>query len=524
MIRLALPSGSPSGPSFHSTGPVVRVGRSAGCDLRFDGDRHPEVSFHHAELVLEDGRWLVADADSDGGVYLNGRRVTREAIRPGDRIAFGQGGPEVRVEAADARAAPGAAEENGAGGLDALRQQTYRDLAEGARHQEGAPEEEEGRPLEDMEKRSAARMAEEVARKVAEQRALAGGQSSGQTMFIMADALEQADQLARRKSRRKWLKVVSAVGVAALLVTGGMGVVIVRQKQQIDALIEEKQRIDEEILAIHEQMRLETDEAVLAALEERLEILTGKAVSKLDELGKSDEAAAAAEMAEGDELDRDIRAVLKKFNAETYSVPPVFKERLQFHIDKLLYRRNMKLARARKAKYWPIISRAFAEHQLPEELGYIAYVESTFDPDAFHPKVAATGMWQFIARTARENGLQVDENDPAKDERRDPQKSTEAAAKYLVKLMSDFGEESFLLVIASYNMGEDRVRNVLRKVALKEAGGFRKRDFWHLYRLKLLPEETREYVPAVIASAIVLGNPERYADRATGAEDAPVPQ
>src|SRR5688572_9572543 len=126
MIHLALPSG----PSFQSQGPVIRVGRSAGCDLRFDGDRYPQVSFHHAELVLEDGRWLVADAESDGGVYLNGRRVTREALRPGDRIAFGQGGPEVRVESAD-----DAGEEEDRG-LDALRQQTYRDLADGARHQD----------------------------------------------------------------------------------------------------------------------------------------------------------------------------------------------------------------------------------------------------------------------------------------------------------------------------------------------------------------------------------------------------
>lgn len=507
MIHLALPSGSPSGPSFQSPGPVIRVGRSAGCDLRFDGDRHPQVSFHHAELVLEGGRWLVADADSDGGVYLNGRRVTREALRPGDRIAFGEGGPEVRVESAD-----DAGEEED-GGLDALRQQTYRDLADGARHQD-APDEE---PRPDGGKapaaRSAASIAEEVARKVAEQRALAGGQSSGQTMFIMADALEQADALGRKKSRRKWLRIVSAVGAAAVLVTGGMGVVIVRQKQQLDELVKEKQRIDEEILAIHEQMRLETDEAVLSALEERLETLTGKAVSKLDELGKSDQRAAAA-LAEGDELDQDIRAVLKKFNSETYSVPPVFKERMRFHIDKLLYQRNMDLARSRKAKYWPMISRAFAAQGLPEELGYIAYVESTFDPMAFHPKVEATGMWQFIAKTARENGLEVDEKDRTKDERTDPAKSSQAAALYLTKLMSDFGEESFLLVIASYNMGEHRIRAVMRKVATMEAGGFRKRDFWHLYRLKVLPEETREYVPAVIASAIVLGNPERYAGRA----------
>ena len=68
-----------------------------------------------------------------------------------------------------------------------------------------------------------------------------------------------------------------------------------------------------------------------------------------------------------------------------------------------------------------------------------------------------------------------------------------------------------MLAMASYNKGENGVRRVLRKVA-QTPGGFKrsKRDFWHLYRLKLLPEETREYVPKILAAAIVCSNPARY--------------
>jgi membrane-bound lytic murein transglycosylase D len=77
----------------------------------------------------------------------------------------------------------------------------------------------------------------------------------------------------------------------------------------------------------------------------------------------------------------------------------------------------------------------------------------------------------------------------------------------LANLLSEYGSDSFMLAMASYNRGEAGVRRVLHKIA-QEPGGFRKekRDFWHLYRLKKLPEETREYVPKVLAAAIVCRN------------------
>jgi membrane-bound lytic murein transglycosylase D len=95
----------------------------------------------------------------------------------------------------------------------------------------------------------------------------------------------------------------------------------------------------------------------------------------------------------------------------------------------------------------------------------------------------------------------------------DPDHSPESGppAKYLAGLLAEFGEDAFMLAMASYNKGENGVRRVLRKVA-QTPGGFKKskRDFWHLYRLKLLPVETREYVPKILAAAIVCSNPIRY--------------
>ena len=119
-------------------------------------------------------------------------------------------------------------------------------------------------------------------------------------------------------------------------------------------------------------------------------------------------------------------------------------------------------------------------------------------------------MWQFIESRAREFELRI-ERKRGIDERTDVLKSTHAAARYLANLLAEFGEDSFMLALASYNKGENGMRRVLHKIA-QEPGGFRKdkRDFWHLYRLKKLPEETLEYVPQILAAAIVGNNPKKY--------------
>jgi peptidoglycan lytic transglycosylase D len=542
MIQVAHLSGSLKGESFRSPGPLIRVGRSAGCDLRYDADREPRVSYHHAELVFEGGRWFVVDTDSEHGVLVNGKRVQRQPLRPGDRIAFGQGGPEVRVEAADGREADGEAD----GDLAALREEAYKSItstrgvadeedeaeareeeaeAEEAQEEEEAEEEEEEAPPPPKQRgangrerqrpaketTSATRLAEEVAAKVAAQRALSGGKSSGQTTFIMAEAIESANEVERQRTRQRWVRIVAAVLAGGALITSGMGVVIFRQRRQLQALVDEKKGLDQEIAAVEGQMATETDPDKLLALEAQLQSLTGQAKGKLDELGKeaqtNDRAREAlAQQDQGDELDREMREVLKKFGADTYAIPPLFKERVRWHIDWLVTRKNWPQSQERWKKYWPDIRKAFQANGVPEELGYIAYVESQFDAEAFNDKAGARGMWQFIPATARDYGLRVDSQ---MDERTNPYKAASAAAKYLSALLIEFGEQSFLLVLASYNKGEDGVRKALHKVA-KEPGGYKKRDFWHLYRMKLLPDETREYVPAVIAAAIVFGHPLHY--------------
>jgi len=133
----------------------------------------------------------------------------------------------------------------------------------------------------------------------------------------------------------------------------------------------------------------------------------------------------------------------------------------------------------------PAIAGVFRSQGLPAELVGIAAVESKFDPDALSSK-GARGLWQLMPETARRYGLVVN---TSRDERTDPLKSTIAAAQYLKALYAQFRD--WPLVLAAYNSGEGRLQQSLERV--------RARDFWTLSRNLALPDETRRYVPAVLA-------------------------
>lgn len=131
--------------------------------------------------------------------------------------------------------------------------------------------------------------------------------------------------------------------------------------------------------------------------------------------------------------------------------------------------------------------RIFAQEGVPVELLRVAAVESNFDPRAISSK-GARGLWQLMPETAARFGLRVDKQI---DERAHSVRSTRAAAQYLRELYDRFG--NWALALAAYNAGEVRVATAIRLAGT--------RDFWQLSGRGLLPEETRRYVPAVLAGA-----------------------
>ncbi|MDQ3521919.1 MAG: transglycosylase SLT domain-containing protein, partial [Gemmatimonadota bacterium] len=161
---------------------------------------------------------------------------------------------------------------------------------------------------------------------------------------------------------------------------------------------------------------------------------------------------------------------------------------------------RMALYLKRSGRYEGMIRSKLRERGMPEDLLYLSMIESGFNPTA-RSKAQAVGLWQFIADTGRRYGLRVDEY---VDERRDPEKSTDAALRYLNDLYSEFG--SWYLAAAAYNTGEGRVRRVMRE----ETGSTRGKDadFWRIRGR--LPAETREYVPLMVAAALVGKEPHKY--------------
>ena len=211
--------------------------------------------------------------------------------------------------------------------------------------------------------------------------------------------------------------------------------------------------------------------------------------------------------APADPLELDLHALLQKFGAETYLMPPIFMERVRAHLDRILRSPRLAETYRRKQEQWPMLTRELAAVGLPEEMGYVVWTESQFDPAARSPE-GSLGLWQLSPGIARAYGLRVDAD---QDERIDPLKETRAAARHFADLLAEFGADSFMLALASYNAGEHPIQRALQAVA-QEPGGFSrdKRDFWHLYRRKLISQETSEYVPEVLAAAIVGSHPERY--------------
>ena len=152
-------------------------------------------------------------------------------------------------------------------------------------------------------------------------------------------------------------------------------------------------------------------------------------------------------------------------------------------------RRSVSIMLGQQNFYMPIFEQALETYGLPLELRYLPIIESALKPNAVS-RVGAAGLWQFMIATAKQYGLEVTS---LVDERRDPIKSSNAAARYLKTLYKIFGD--WHLVIAAYNCGPENVNK-----AVHRAGGVK--DYWHIY--PYLPAETRGYVPAFIAANYIM--------------------
>jgi membrane-bound lytic murein transglycosylase D len=152
---------------------------------------------------------------------------------------------------------------------------------------------------------------------------------------------------------------------------------------------------------------------------------------------------------------------------------------------------------SRSERYIPMMRSVLRKEGLPEDLVYLAMIESGFAPHAFSV-ASAVGPWQFMSGTGKRYSLRID---PWIDERRDPLKSTVAAALYLKELYAMFNNDWYLAA-AGYNAGENKI---LRAISM-----YNSRDFWEISKGQYLKRETKDYVPKLLAAAIIAKEPAKY--------------
>lgn len=201
---------------------------------------------------------------------------------------------------------------------------------------------------------------------------------------------------------------------------------------------------------------------------------------------------------EGDDLNIEALAGEQPKKEPDFDIPIVINEKVEqfIHYFQTTRRDRFVTWLARSGRYIPVMKKLLKEYGLPEDLVYMAFIESGFDPYAYS-RSKAVGPWQFISLTGKRYGLRVNW---WVDERRDPEKSTIAAAKYLKDLYETFA--CWYLAAAGYNAGEYKIVKAMKR--------YRTEDFWKLTKVRYLKRETKNYVPLMIAAALVAKDPEKY--------------
>ncbi|MBI3449678.1 MAG: LysM peptidoglycan-binding domain-containing protein [Acidobacteria bacterium] len=199
-----------------------------------------------------------------------------------------------------------------------------------------------------------------------------------------------------------------------------------------------------------------------------------------------------------EELASEMRKVKPLAAGDSFSIPVVLNDRVltlvqawQTHFTKAFAGGYERMGR-----YEPMIRRVLREEGLPEDLIYLAFTESTFKPSAYS-RARARGIWQFMASTGSRYGLT---KNSYVDERSDPEKATRAAAQYLKELYGMFGDWN--LVLASYNCGEGLVQKAMARTG--------KTDYWDLMTTRYFRNETKNFVPSIMALSLMSRDPSAY--------------
>ncbi|MCI0568489.1 MAG: LysM peptidoglycan-binding domain-containing protein [Acidobacteria bacterium] len=257
--------------------------------------------------------------------------------------------------------------------------------------------------------------------------------------------------------------------------------------------------------ALNADVEIDSSPTLKAAYEEMLENIDSlegdlyqDGVAKGEEPPK-DELKDITSYLSPEEAEKEREKVQSASGAVEYNIPVVLNNKVLTFIEAFQTRMRgpFEAGLRRSGRYLPMINRIFEEEGVPTDLAYMAHQESAFKTSAYS-RAKAKGLWQFMSFTGRKYGLKRDQ---WVDERSDPEKSTRAAARYLRDLYGMFGD--WYLAMAAYNAGEGKVGRGMKRTGAK--------DFWTLAQhRRALRVETKNYVPAILASMIIDKSPQEY--------------
>jgi hypothetical protein len=513
--------GIEKGRRYLLTDGAVSIGRSSQNTLALNPSEK-SVSGHHAIIYKSLDRLTLQDLESTNGTYCNEEKINERELAPGDILGFGKAGPRLRLLVSDSELSSSASSVKIASG-DSTSMRTVEDDVR--RLSSAKPTEATGK--EDLEVITQVRLkmpsrnpfepssqTMEMEKKILENKL---GASDMHMLMKDGKRLEkiidrgnidqgQASMLrsvhtAHKKSNKQWIVILACVVAVSIVTISFFAIRTFQYKALLSKGLTLKAKMDsyeEQISAANKDPdanKRKLDSLIAELDKAKSQLSSVKTNVHSNDFGKF----------YSDPLEKTIDEVLMRFGETNYHIPAEMVARVKYHIS--VYSGSLKptIARyiGRKEKYFPMIRNVFRKANLPEDLAYVSMLESGFNPRALSP-VGARGLWQFMPATGRRYHLRVDDK---VDERCEPEKATYAAAEYFKELIGIFGgQSSLMLCMAAYNAGEGRVMGALRKID----NPMRNRDFWYIYRMGYLAEETNEYIPRVIALLIISEHPAQY--------------
>lgn len=451
-------AGAPTA-TFTFTAPF-RLGRDEECQVCI---KDYMVSRVHAEVKFEEGQWWYNDLNSTNGSFRAGEKITRVALGALTEIAFGVNGPVAQFSV----------------------EQAYQKTAE-------------------PQSLSLTRYIEHYFND-------ARGEAGEHTMMV-----RKAYQKVQKQKSRGYLRIIAVI---TILFLGAAGFALYKhlqlRKQQALAqeLFYQMKDLDvtlaglEKAVAESGDARLQSDIAKVRGQRKELEKNYDRFVEALDIYNAS--------LSAEDSL---ILRIARLWGECEVNMPEGFVKEVRAYIRKWQSTPRLRnaFARAHEFGYAPKIAATMLQHDMPKEFFYLALQESDFDVRRCGPPTRfgiAKGMWQFIPETARRYGLrtgvllEVDRFDP-RDDRHNFEKATAAAAQYLRDIYNTDAQASGLLVMASYNWGENNVKALIRQMPANP----RERNFWKLLensRAKI-PQETYDYVFYIFSATVIGENPRLF--------------